>query len=357
MMEMKITSPKSSKNHNFLKNSKVFLVLGLFLISTISISSVKSQNSEQDDCPEIDGNSTKDRVGCIDSDGDGWSNPDDEWTINNGADVFIDNPTQWKDSDKDGFGDNSNIGATNIDYWPNDRLRHKPVLLIACEPASNTIIISESSSFFCKVTNPMHFISVHVTIEWVPQEGISSEWNFRDVTLQANGERGYMTMFSIHNTGEKLGLSGGEVKLWVDNQEVPSAIAKLPILVINEHPIDENELAEDIGKAFSFSRMHDGVEQVAGKLEESSGISIPTWTIYFLLILMFSLSLKKPAMIFSKKRSGKQNQPKIIPENIQEEEAAEPPYYIIKRTKPVSNSLEENINAEDDFDYVPKRLR
>ena len=50
--------------------------------------------------------------------------------------------------DKDGFGDNSTIGANNIDYWP-EELRHNPVLLIACDP-SNTITISEKVHSFVK---------------------------------------------------------------------------------------------------------------------------------------------------------------------------------------------------------------
>ncbi len=352
---MKTILHNSSTSDSFMSKSKTVLMTIFVLFSITSINTATAQSTTQDDCPEIDGNSTKDRFGCLDSDGDGWSNPDNEWTINNGADVFIEDSTQWKDFDKDGFGDNTTIGATNIDYWPDDRLRHKPVLLIACEPASNTIIISEKSSFFCKVTNPMDYISVQIRIEWVPLDGISSEWVFRDVVLQANGEQGHMTMFSIRNTGEKLGLSGGEVQLWVESQESPSAIAKLPILVIEEHPIEENDLAEDVGKAFSFSRMHDGVEQVTNKIEDTSGILIPTWTIYFLLIIMFSLSLKKPAMIFTKKFN--QNKPKNVLKEIPKEEIAEPPYYIVKRTTPLESIPQKDIINTDDFDYTPKRLR
>ena len=33
------------------------------------------------------GNSTLD-VGCLDIDGDGWSNPDSNWTASQGADAF-----------------------------------------------------------------------------------------------------------------------------------------------------------------------------------------------------------------------------------------------------------------------------
>ncbi|MAT48926.1 MAG: hypothetical protein CMA27_03755 [Euryarchaeota archaeon] len=59
-----------------------------------------------DDCLGVWGNSTNDRQGCIDSDGDGYSDPDGSWTIAQGADAFISDSTQWADSDLDGFGDN-----------------------------------------------------------------------------------------------------------------------------------------------------------------------------------------------------------------------------------------------------------
>ena len=63
-------------------------------------------NSDNDDCPSVFGTSTNDRTGCLDSDGDGYSNPGGVWTVANGADAFISESTQWVDQDTDGFGDN-----------------------------------------------------------------------------------------------------------------------------------------------------------------------------------------------------------------------------------------------------------
>ena len=50
-----------------------------------------------DDCPTTLGNSTIDLIGCLDADGDGWSDA---------RDAFPFDSTQWNDTDQDGFGDN-----------------------------------------------------------------------------------------------------------------------------------------------------------------------------------------------------------------------------------------------------------
>jgi len=71
-----------------------------------------------DGCPMVAGNSTYDRLGCPDSDGDGWSNPDDQNAAHpdGDADAFPNDPTQWRDSDEDGFGDNES--GNNPDDCP-----------------------------------------------------------------------------------------------------------------------------------------------------------------------------------------------------------------------------------------------
>ncbi len=80
-----------------------------------------------DFCPTEWGNSTEDRFGCVDIDGDGWSNPDMNWTYDpvlcqdnatHCADAFPNDPTQWADRDLDGFGDNP-LG-TDPDVFPDN---------------------------------------------------------------------------------------------------------------------------------------------------------------------------------------------------------------------------------------------
>ena len=76
-----------------------------------------------DYCPFVYGESYRDRNGCLDSDGDGSSDPSDEgtffeWNVSQGADVWPFDPTQWKDTDGDGYGDNASENATNPDFFP-----------------------------------------------------------------------------------------------------------------------------------------------------------------------------------------------------------------------------------------------
>jgi hypothetical protein len=71
-----------------------------------------------DACPFFFGNSSADRSGCIDSDGDGYSDPDLVWLALHGADAFIDEPTQWSDLDGDGYGDN--FEGLNVDFCTDD---------------------------------------------------------------------------------------------------------------------------------------------------------------------------------------------------------------------------------------------
>ena len=66
---------------------------------------------DADACPTVYGNSTADRYGCIDTDGDSYSDPTANWgpVSSTGycqADGVPLDPTQWCDRDGDGYGDN-----------------------------------------------------------------------------------------------------------------------------------------------------------------------------------------------------------------------------------------------------------
>lgn len=62
--------------------------------------------NDPDSCPQAAGFSKFDRFGCLDSDFDYYSNPDDTFTVADGADALPDDSTQWADMDSDGYGDN-----------------------------------------------------------------------------------------------------------------------------------------------------------------------------------------------------------------------------------------------------------
>ena len=65
-----------------------------------------ADGTDGDLCPLQEGYSTSDRLGCPDADEDGYSDPADAWTVDDGADAFPSDDSQWRDSDLDGFGDN-----------------------------------------------------------------------------------------------------------------------------------------------------------------------------------------------------------------------------------------------------------
>ncbi|MGY8704019.1 MAG: thrombospondin type 3 repeat-containing protein, partial [Candidatus Poseidoniales archaeon] len=60
---------------------------------------------EGDSCIEVVGISLNDRTGCLDTDRDGWSNPDSDWLVVDGADAFPTFSSQHADRDGDGYGD------------------------------------------------------------------------------------------------------------------------------------------------------------------------------------------------------------------------------------------------------------
>ena len=70
-----------------------------------------------DACPDIAGYSNIDRFGCIDTDFDYYSNPSEEYGVEDGADALPNDSTQWEDFDGDGYGDNP-APAINPDSCP-----------------------------------------------------------------------------------------------------------------------------------------------------------------------------------------------------------------------------------------------
>ena len=102
----------------------IVLIISAILLTICSTSNI----SAQDATCETQGDSTQDRIGCLDSDGDGWSDPDGNWSVAMGADAFPNNSSENADLDGDGLGDNSDDdidgdGVVNVDdIWPMDEI-------------------------------------------------------------------------------------------------------------------------------------------------------------------------------------------------------------------------------------------
>ena len=70
-----------------------------------------------DGCPTVNAFSSNDRYGCPDSDLDGFSDPDENWTIEDGADALPKVGSQWIDGDGDGYGDASDGEQPDACPW------------------------------------------------------------------------------------------------------------------------------------------------------------------------------------------------------------------------------------------------
>jgi len=105
-----------------MKSKSVPLLLALILLFSVPVSADETSSTS---C-EILGESTEDRVGCLDSDGDGWSDPDVNWNISMGADAFPNNASEHSDLDGDGIGDvadedmDGDLSPDDVDVWPED---------------------------------------------------------------------------------------------------------------------------------------------------------------------------------------------------------------------------------------------
>ena len=82
--------------------------------------------NQTDDCPEVNGTSSIDRTGCLDTDGDGYSDPDSVWNLSMGADAFPLRADAWSDLDGDQFADQPNLDIT--DDCPNRFGKSRSVL-------------------------------------------------------------------------------------------------------------------------------------------------------------------------------------------------------------------------------------
>jgi hypothetical protein len=114
----------------------------------------QSGSTASDDCPNEAGTSSHSSArGCADQDGDGWADEEDD---------FPDLATQQTDSDGDGYGDNNEIGAESPDHWPQDASRNVAEASLDCALVDSVVdlAVGPKLAFTCTVT---HTMSVPVT--------------------------------------------------------------------------------------------------------------------------------------------------------------------------------------------------
>jgi len=102
-------------------------VLAAFILSALIFVSGCASGQDTASTCETPGDSTEDRLGCLDSDGDGWSDPDSGWNESMGADAFPNDQNEHRDLDGDGIGDladedmDGDGALDEVDVWPEDR--------------------------------------------------------------------------------------------------------------------------------------------------------------------------------------------------------------------------------------------
>ena len=210
------------------------LMATALLISLLAFTS-PALAAEDDDCPGISGDSTYDRNGCPDADGDGWSDPDEEWGTTDGADAFPNEKTQWADRDGDGFGDTSSFDAVLIDHFPDDNNLHRAVLSVGCNPPDHTLSIGKSSYFLCTVKNE-GLVPIRLTPEWHTKEGVLIGDLPAKIDLEEHGMDGDLNELRLDFTAESAGVSGGLLYFNESSDPVPIFSVALGILVETSTP-------------------------------------------------------------------------------------------------------------------------
>ena len=180
--------------------------------------------TQGDTCPETPGTSTNDVYGCVDSDGDGYSDLNDVWPNDNtqwydddmdgygdessgtapdqcpseygtafrgsligcpdtdgdgyadDEDAFPLQASQYLDTDGDGWGDNETSGAHKPDHWPNDPSKNAGEASMTCSPAKISIDAVTGSKFIftCSVTTSMSN-GFTARVDWQSSTSIEAE--------------------------------------------------------------------------------------------------------------------------------------------------------------------------------------
>ena len=162
-----------------------------------------------DECPTEAGFSLIDRVGCIDSDLDGWSDLED---------AFPELRTQHEDTDGDGFGNNNSAGAELTDHWPEDPSRNTAEVLLECGPSSFKFDLTFESSiaFTCSITNLISS-DLTVKVEWLWMNSIDTSIRRHILVLPGDGTQ------TVSFSGQMIGK--GKFSSVIEASEIGSLSA------------------------------------------------------------------------------------------------------------------------------------
>ena len=199
------------------------------------------QGTDGDACPDEFGTASLGTSrGCVDSDGDKYADINDD---------FPSEPTQWLDSDGDGWGENLTTGAIKPDHWPNDPARNAAEGSITCSPESIDLDLAAEDyfSFSCSIVSALPNVTIRA--EWQP---ISSIIGSTQVQVLIFTETTGDTQVAVF-TGE--GRSAGEFQLFVSIREPGADVAmdsgSVLLNVFDSRIVDEDSLIIDDANAFN----------------------------------------------------------------------------------------------------------
>lgn len=247
------------------------------LLSTL-ILTAPTIAQQGDDCPGVSGDSSEDRIGCPDSDGDGWSDPDDDWTVADGADAFPNEITQWADRDGDGFGDSSSFNARLIDHFPDDEHLHRAVLSVGCAPPDHTLPVGESSHFLCTVKNEA-LVPVRIIPSWDVDDRVSKGDLPARFDLEQQGFGGDTYEVRLSFKAEQAGVSGGIFYLNESSESQIVYSIPLGILVESSSPTTSSA---DVSPY--FDPVLEQANSVAGWLTTTTGYQFSSQSALAILV-------------------------------------------------------------------------
>ena len=317
------------------------ILFALAIISSTLIFYSATVIAEGDDCPDIDGTSTEDRVGCPDSDGDGWSDPDENWAVRDGADALPNERTQHADRDGDGWGDSSSFDAMKIDHFPDDKDLHRAVLSVGCNPPDHTLSVGKSSHFECTVKNE-GMVPIRLYPNWDSKAGIEIAKLPERIDLKPHGTSGDQSNLRLDFTAKQPGVTGGN--LFFNKSDDPNSIYSLPLGVL----VDSNTpQTSSSNPSPSLDPIMEKANSFASWMSETTNVNFTAQSVLALFIVgplvVFVIARRTQTSVRQRReaRAEVEEEPsnedereeEVVPESLSLEDMAADPNEAIKKPK------------------------